>query len=102
MNKEEVKQILEQLITISSFPLKEVEKDFAIDSSGFSTSRFARWFDYKWGKERKYKIWLKAHIISGVKTNIITGIKITTGNRNDSPQLKGLVKKQQRTLIFQK
>jgi len=93
MNKAEVKQILEQLIIISSLPLKEVEKDFTIDSSGFSTSRFARWFDYKWGKERKYKVWLKAHLISGVKTNIITGVKITEGYRGDSPQLKGLVKK---------
>ncbi len=93
MNKEGIKEILEQLITISSLPLKEVEKDFAVDSSGFSTSRFARWFDYKWRKEKKQKIWLKAHLISGVKTNIITGVKITEGNKNDSPQLKELVKK---------
>ena len=42
MNRKEVKQILQQLITISSLPLKEIEKDFAVDSSGFSTSRFAR------------------------------------------------------------
>lgn len=93
MNRKEVKQILEQLITISSLPLKEIEKDFAVDSSGFSTSRFARWFDYKWGKERKYKIWLKAHLISGVKTNIITGVKITEGHENDCPQLSELVRK---------
>lgn len=93
MNRGEVKPIIEQLITISSLPLKEVEKDFAIDSSGFSTSRFARWFDYKWGKEKKYRVWLKAHLISGVKTNIITGVKITEGQENDSPQLAELVRK---------
>jgi len=93
MNREEIKAIIEELITISSLPLSEVEKDFAVDSSGFSTSRFARWFDYKWGKERKYKIWLKAHLISGVKTNIITGVKITEGQENDSPQLAELVRK---------
>jgi len=55
MNKEGIKEILEQLITISSLPLKEVEEDFAIDSSGFSTSRFARWFDYKWGRKRNIR-----------------------------------------------
>lgn len=93
MNREEIKPILENLITISSLPLKEIEKDFAVDSSGFSTSRYARWFDYKWGKEKKYKVWIKAHLISGVKTNIITGVKITEGQENDSPQLKELVKK---------
>jgi transposase len=93
INKNEVKTIIEQLITISSFPLKEVEKDFAIDSSGFSTSRFGRWFDYKWGKEKKFRVWIKAHLISGVKTNIITGVKITEGHENDNPQLSELVKK---------
>ncbi len=93
MNREEVRSILEQLITLSSLPLKEIEKDFAVDSSGFSTSRYARWFDYKWGKERKYKVWIKAHLISGVKTNIITGVKITEGHKADSPQLAELVRK---------
>ena len=93
MNKEEIKPLLAELITISSLPLKEIETDFAVDSSGFSTSRFGRWFDYKWGKERKYRVWLKAHLISGVKTNIITGVKITEGHENDSPQLAELVRK---------
>jgi transposase len=92
-NKKELTPILEQLIQVSSLPLKEIEKDFAVDSSGFSTSRFARWFDYKWGKERKHRIWLKAHLISGVRTNIITGVKITEGQENDSPQLPELVRK---------
>lgn len=93
MNREEVKQIIEQLITTSSLPLKEVETDFAVDSSGFSTSRFARWFDYKWGKEKTHRVWLKAHLCSGVKTNIITGVKITEGTENDSQQLAELVRK---------
>ncbi len=93
INRKEIKQVIEQLITISSLPLKEIEKDFAVDSSGFSTSRFARWFDYKWGKEKKYRVWLKAHLISGVKTNIVTGVKITEGQENDSPQLAELVRK---------
>ena len=41
--------ILRELITRSSLPLKAVETDFAVDSSGFSTSRFVRWFDQKYG-----------------------------------------------------
>jgi transposase len=91
MNKEEVTNILKDLISISASPLREVETDFAVDSSGFSTSRFARWFDTKWGKEVKYKVWLKAHLISGVKTNIVTGCEITEGTEHDSPQLSNLV-----------
>ena len=42
--------ILKSLIIESSKPLAAVETDFAIDSSGFSTSRFTRWFDIKYGK----------------------------------------------------
>jgi hypothetical protein len=73
MQRDDLTDILKRLISLSASPLKEVETDFAVDSSGFSTCRFARWFDYKWGRERKHRIWLKAHLISGVKTNIITG-----------------------------
>jgi transposase len=91
MNKEEVTNILKELISISASPLREIETNFAVDSSGFSTSRFARWFDTKWGKEVKYKVWLKAHLISGVKTNIVTGCEITEGEVHDSPQLSNLV-----------
>ena len=45
--------ILKHLIEQSALPLKAVETDFAVDSSGFSTSTFNRWFDHKWGKEIK-------------------------------------------------
>ncbi len=91
LQREDVTNILKELIKISASSLKEVETDFSVDSSGFSTSRFARWFDNKWGKERKYRIWIKAHLISGVKTNIVTGVEITEGDVNDSPQLPYLV-----------
>jgi len=91
IQREDLTDILKSLIEVSSTPLREVETAFAVDSSGFSTSRFARWFDTKWGKERKYKVWLKAHVMSGVKTNIITGVEITEGSTHDSPQLPQLV-----------
>jgi len=44
-------EILKGLVTASSLPLKAVETDFAVDSSGFSTSRFVRWYNKKYGKE---------------------------------------------------
>lgn len=92
LQKKELTEILTNLIKISALPLKDVETDFACDASGFSTSRFARWFDAKWGKERKHRVWIKAHICSGVKTNIITSVEITDGFSNDSPQLSSLVR----------
>ena len=91
MNRKEIKSILDTLIKKSALPLREVETAFAVDSSGFSTSRFARWFDHKWGKEKKFKVWMKAHINSGVKTNIITAVNITEGTSSDSNELKSLI-----------
>ena len=83
--------ILLDLIQRSAAPLATVESSFAIDSSGFSTCRFERWFDAKWGKEKSQRRWLKAHIICGVKTNVVTSIKVTPGNVNDSPVLPELL-----------
>jgi hypothetical protein len=41
--------ILTSLITQSALPLKAIETAFAVDSTGFMTSRFTRWFDKKYG-----------------------------------------------------
>ncbi len=93
MRKTELIPILQDLIKISSLPLASVETDFAVDSSGFSTSRFARYFSFKHGRDMKYRTWIKAHIGIGVKTNIVTGVEITEESENDSPQFKPLVEK---------
>lgn len=97
MQREEITDILKNLISMSASPLREVETDFAIDSSGFSTSRFGRWFDYKYGRERTQRLWLKAHVISGTKTNIIAGVEVTEGEVNDSPSLPRLVEETAKT-----
>ena len=79
--------IITDLIERSAAPLSVVESQFAADSSGFSTCRFDRWHDAKWGKEKSQRHWLKAHIIVGTQTNIVTAIEITSSNVHDSPVL---------------
>lgn len=91
MENPELTQVIKELITISSLPLKSVEEDFTIDSTGFSTSRFTRWFDYKYGKEKDVRMWVKAHVMSGVKTNIVTALQITTAHEHDSKFLQPLM-----------
>lgn len=83
--------VLQKLIVRSSLPLRAVETDFAPDSSGFSTSRFVRWFDEKYGVQRSEHDWVKAHIMTGVKTNVVTAIEIHERNAADSPQFKPLL-----------
>ena len=49
---------------------------FAPDSTGFSNSRFVRWFDEKYGTERSGHAWVKARAMTGCLTNIITAVVI--------------------------
>jgi transposase len=90
LNREDLTPILHGLVGQTARPLQSVETEFAIDSSGFRTTRF-----HDYGREkhhlRKQHRWLKAHICVGVKTNVITGIEITEENAGDSPQFKPLV-----------
>jgi len=79
--------ILKTLIVESSLPLKAVESDFAVDSSGFTTSRFTRWFDHKYGKVIEQHDWVKCHLMCGVKTNIVTAVEIHDRHASDSRQL---------------
>jgi len=84
--------ILQAMITESSLPLKEVENDFAMDSSGFTAASYARWREHKYG-ERKQKTWVKLHLMCGVKTNVVTAVEIKGQHANDSPQAPALLMK---------
>ena len=88
MENPDMKPLLQSLISQSALPLKSVEVDFAPDSSGFVTSIKHRWFDHKYGKERTESKWVKAHIMTGVKSNIITAADVTDVHGNDSPYLR--------------
>jgi hypothetical protein len=83
--------ILQDFITQTSLPLKSVESDFAVDSSGFTTCRFTRWFDHKYGQVREQHDWVKVHLMVGVKTNIVTAVQIHGRHTGDSRLLPALV-----------
>ncbi|MGA7382639.1 MAG: transposase [Terriglobales bacterium] len=87
----EMTPFLRTLITQSSLPLQSVETDFAVDSSGFMTTRFVRWFDVKYGKEHSEREWVKCHLMCGVKTNIVTAVEIADKHASDARQLPALV-----------
>jgi transposase len=102
IESKELTPVLKSLIVESSLPLKEVEWDFAVDSSGFSTGVYQKWDEAKWGNVRvvygekipnevNRKDWMKAHIMCGVKTNIVTSVEITDAHAGDSPRFRPLV-----------
>jgi hypothetical protein len=59
--------LLKTLIEESAHPLKAVEMDFAVDSSGFSTSAFARWYDERYERHCRERCWVKVHLMCGVQ-----------------------------------
>jgi transposase len=87
----ELTETLHGLITESSLPLKSIETDFAVDSSGFTTCRFTRWFDHKYGVVRQHHDWVKAHLMCGVKTNLVTAVEIHGRHAHDAKMLTPLV-----------
>src|SRR5579871_150141 len=86
LEMETLTPMLLSLIVQSSLPLAAIETTFAPDSSGFSTVGKVSWYNSRYGHEQSNQDWLKVHIVTGVKTNIITAVEITGRHDHDSPQ----------------
>jgi transposase len=85
---------LQMLIEESALPLQAIERDFAVDSSGFSTCRFFQWIHAKYGADPKLlqqRQWIKVHLMCGVKTNVVTAVEITDRYAADSNHFQPLV-----------
>jgi transposase len=91
LRKPELKIILTKLIQFSAKPLKELEENFAMDASGFSTVSTFSWNKCKRSHvdRRKFK---KAHVMCGVKTNIITHIEVSDGSVHDTKMFNSLLR----------
>jgi transposase len=91
LQRPELTPLFKALIEESAAPLRAVEREFAVDGTGFSTNTYSRWYDHKYGREQKHQVWLKAHAMVGVRTNVVTSVEVTEGNIHDSPQFADLV-----------
>ena len=89
--REDVTSVLRQLIQASALPLRDIEVDFALDSSGFASTAYHRWFDHKHGTPQKAVKWVKLHIMCGVQSNIITVADATASMSADAPYLPDFV-----------
>ena len=92
MNNQEITPYLHKLYKMLALPLVGVENNFAIDATGFSTFNRKKWFDVRFIKleKRDYK---KLHIVSGVKTNIITSAEVSKGTTHDNLFFEDLIRK---------
>ena len=91
LSDETMTPILRELIGITALPMQGIEHDFAVDSSGFATSGFVRWYAKQHQRVLDNKEWVKAHIAVGVQTHIVTAIEVSDWTSNDNPYLPALV-----------
>jgi transposase len=91
LDRESLTPILQDLITRSALPLKALETDFAVDSTGFGTQSFYRHFSAKYGREKQRRAFVKVHAMIGTRTNVIASVAVTGENVGDSTMLAPLV-----------
>lgn len=82
MKREWLTPVLTKLIELSSLPFRALEVDFAVDATGFSTDRYARWLDERTQQETTRREWVKVHLICGVRTHIVTSVVVSWGHES--------------------
>jgi hypothetical protein len=88
----ELAPLLKTLVHELAAPLRTVETTFATDSTGFATSTYARWFDEKYGAEKRCQRWIKLHAQVGTLTNVIASVEATESTVGDVVMLGPLLR----------
>ena len=76
MNNPLIKPYLAAIIEMTSKPLNELEKFFATDSTGETTSTASTWFNIRCGKIIEKKDHITAHITTGTLLNTVTAVTV--------------------------
>ena len=87
----ELTPVLEQLVTLSSLPLRCFEAGFAMDSSGFGTHEFMHWYGRENETGKGKRGWIKAHVCCGIRTNVVVSAVVSEGSASDSPYFTPLL-----------
>ncbi len=83
------------MVTRSALPLASIETEFAVDASGFTSSKFVPWRIHKYGKQVDILAhdWIKVHIAAGVNTHVVTAAAVYERDTNDCPIMPELIRK---------
>jgi transposase len=91
LEDEALTPVLRAMVTVTSLPLKTVDVSFAVDSSGFGSSKFIKWFDVRHGTERRQAEWVKCHLTAGTRTGIVTAVHVERQDTGDAPNFPAMV-----------
>ncbi len=84
MNNHLIKPYLSALIEITSKPLSELEKFFATDTTGETTSTASTWFNIRAGRTAQKKDHVSAHITTGTLLNTVTAVTVNAYTGEDN------------------
>jgi len=79
-----LKPFLGELFEITSKPLSRLEKFFATDATGETTSTASTWYNIRIGKEIKKKDHITVHITTGTLLNPVTAIQVNAYEGEDN------------------
>jgi transposase len=93
MSDEDLTPLLQELITLTALPLRGLETEFAVDSSGFNSGNVMRWLDTKHGTRtsQHQREWVKAHLMCGTRTNVVTSVEVSDWKGGDTTYFPALV-----------
>lgn len=91
LRSEKVTPILQEMLSRTAVFFYGTEETVAIDSTGFSTTRFNGWLEKRHEVKQKRR-YVKFHAIIGTNTGIIAGLTITPENTNDCTQFDPLIR----------
>src|SRR3989344_6838270 len=84
MNNLSIKPYLASVIEITSKSLNELERFFATDSTGETTSTASTWFNIRSGRTIKKKDHVTVHVTTGTVSNIVTAVTVHTYEGEDN------------------
>lgn len=83
--------LLLEMVTVTSLSLRGLEREFAVDGTGWSTRWYDRWLDHRLSEESGRQQWKKLHLVVGCETNAVTRAAVSPGSHHDSPYFRPLV-----------
>jgi len=84
MNNPLIKPYLASVIEITSKPLSELERFFATDSTGETTSTASTWFNIRSGRTIEKKDHVTVHITTGTFLNTVTAVTVNAYEGEDN------------------
>ena len=92
-------RVFKEMVDLSAKPFADLEEDFAVDATGFSSSKFGRWLDHKYGEEVEKRLFRKLHAMIGVRSNVITSVRVTKQEGENTGDMSNFIPLVEKTAI---